>query len=714
MTHRWIGRRAAVLSAIALSLLGVSAGAQLPVVGATLRHVGPLLSATPTPCQDIHCIQHVVIIMQENRSFDNYFGTYPNADGIPMASGTPTVCVPDPATQQCVRPYHDPSAIGYGGPHGTAPSVNDIDGGKMDGFIAQAEQYCNTLPHWPNPACAGNGPFDVMGYHDGRDIPNYWSYARNFVLQDHMFEPAGSMSLPAHLYLVSAWSAQCSRTGDPSSCVSSLSPDSLLDFNPTPVPQPRPNYAWTDITYLLNHHTDASGNPSPVSWGYYVGNGTVPDCPDGAPVCQPVQPVSGTGTVEYWNPLPFFTTVQQDGEQNNVQPVKNFYSAASNGTLPAVAWIVPDQRHSEHPISFGGAAYNATIVDGQAYVTSLINSIMHGPEWNSTAIFLAWDDWGGFYDHVPPPTIDGNGYGIRVPGLVISPYAKHGFIDHQTLSFDAYLKFIEDVFLNGQRLDPATDGRPDPRPDVRENAPQLGNLANDFDFTQAPRPPIYLPLYPNGTPTPTATSTPTQAATSTPTQTATSTATPVPATSTPTPAKGRLAVNPSTGGYPQSVSITGTGFAAGEQVNVYWDSRAGAPAATTTTDPTGSFVTRVVVPPTPFGLHTLVAVGQSSATTATAQFQVTAKTFLQASSGHAGTANVLTGTGFAANELVTAWWKNRGVYLGSATTNASGTFTRANAITFTVPMSTTGTYPVIAVGQTSNASNYSPFTITGP
>ena len=94
---------------------------------------------------------------------------------------------------------------------------------------------------------------------------------------------------------------------------------------------------------------------------------------------------------------------------------------------------------------------------------------MNGPEWKSTAIFVAWDDWGGFYDHVPPPTVDQNGYGLRVPGLVISPYAKRGYIDHQTLSFDAYAKFIEDDFLDGQRLDPKTDGRPDPRPDVREN-----------------------------------------------------------------------------------------------------------------------------------------------------------------------------------------------------------------------------------------------------
>jgi phospholipase C len=121
---------------------------------------------------------------------------------------------------------------------------------------------------------------------------------------------------------------------------------------------------------------------------------------------------------------------------------------------------------------------------------------MRGPDWSSTAIFLAWDDWGGFYDHVVPPHVDANGYGLRVPGLVISAYARRGFVDHQTLSFDAYLKFIEDDFLGGQRIDPKTDGRPDPRPDVREDAPILGDLRKDFDFTKPPRRPLLLPLHP--------------------------------------------------------------------------------------------------------------------------------------------------------------------------------------------------------------------------
>ena len=129
-------------------------------------------------------------------------------------------------------------------------------------------------------------------------------------------------------------------------------------------------------------------------------------------------------------------------------------------------------------------------------MTSVINEVMGGKDWSSTAIFLAWDDWGGFYDHVKPPHVDVNGYGLRVPALVISPYAKKGYVDHQVLSFDAYLKFIEDDFLAGARLNPKTDGRPDPRPTVRENVKILGDLRKDFDFTQKPRKPLFLPLHP--------------------------------------------------------------------------------------------------------------------------------------------------------------------------------------------------------------------------
>jgi len=443
-----------------------------------------MLTPNP-PGVGIQKIRHVVIIMQENRSFDTYFGTYPGADGIPGLAGNPgTVpCVPDPARGGCVRPYHDRNDRSLGGPHSSAASEDDINGGKMDGFVGEQERGMAGCAQTFNPACgnAGGTP-DVMGYHTGADIPNYWAYAHDFVLQDHMFESVASWSLPAHLYMVSEWSAYCTTQADPESCRSAIeSPQNPPDFarrlgNPDPS---NPNYAWTDLTWLL--HRDG------VSWAYYVDTGSQPDCDnDAAMSCAPV--VQTARTPGIWNPLPYFTDVQQDDQLGNIRSLPDFFDAAKNGTLPAVSWITPNGTVSEHPPGLISA--------GQTYVTGLINAIMRSPDWSSTAIFLAWDDWGGFYDNVAPPKVDALGYGLRVPALVISPYAKQGYIDHQTLSFDAYLKFIEDDFLGGQRLDPKTDGRPDSRPDVREDEPELGDLQNDFDFNQTPRGPVILSVRP--------------------------------------------------------------------------------------------------------------------------------------------------------------------------------------------------------------------------
>ncbi|MGD0709286.1 MAG: alkaline phosphatase family protein [Anaerolineaceae bacterium] len=449
----------------------------------TITIPNPLVSsATPastSASNGLSKIKHIIIIMQENRSFDQYFGTYPGANGFPAQNGNFTVCVNDPETGKCVYPFHDASNKNYGGPHGASNAVADIDGGKMDGFIAQAENGKSGCASTDNPAC-GNGATDVMGYHDAREIPNYWTYAGDFVLQDELFEPNASWSLPQHLFMVSEWSAKCSIAGDPMSCINALqSPANPPDFQTNKNGKTTlPDYAWTDLTYLLFKNN--------VSWKYYVQTGTEPDCADDEADCPPVHQDAKTPGI--WNPLPYFDTVKQDGQLSNITDVTNFYKDAQSGNLPAVSWITPSNANSEHP--------TALVSDGQAWVTSLVNAVMQSPDWDSSAIFLSWDDWGGFYDNVVPPKVDENGYGLRVPGIVISPYAKKGYIDHQVLSHDAYAKFIEDVFLNGQRLDPLTDGRPDPRPNVRENVSILGDLSQDFDFNQPPRPPLVLSVHP--------------------------------------------------------------------------------------------------------------------------------------------------------------------------------------------------------------------------
>jgi phospholipase C len=545
-----------IIAALVIAATGVGVGAFL---GDQQSLGGWFHDGKPDPAlragSGIHKIKHVIVIMQENRSFDSYFGTYPGADGIPARNGHFTVCVPDPRRHKCDRPYHDPSLVNGGGGHSPSDAATDTDGGKMNGFVRVAERARNrgcSAEYPPPSVCLPSGPPDVMGYHDAREIPNYWTYAKDFTLNDHMFEPVASWSLPAHLYMVSGWSAICrnkspdscrsydgGQSGPPppgsghkhhsevgglshrlsaafwncvrangvnpanmrrpsglshrqikaiDSCLKILTPaerQRLLDHGASGgggLGQQLGIYSWTDLTYLLHKNH--------VSWAYYVQKGVQPDCDDNpdesAAGCAPVK--QGASTPSIWSPLPAFTDVKSDHQLHHIRNLSNFYRQAKNGKLPAVSWITPTQDNSDHP--------PANIATGQAYVTNLINTIMRGPEWKSTAIFLTWDDWGGFYDHVLPPTVDKQGYGFRVPSLVISPYARQGFIDHQVLSFDAYNKFIEDDFLNGARIDPTTDGRPDPRPDVRENAPILGNLIKDFDFTQPPRQPVLLPLHP--------------------------------------------------------------------------------------------------------------------------------------------------------------------------------------------------------------------------
>jgi phospholipase C len=522
-----------------LGALALALAALCPVAGCggghkTGRPPLPNTTVASTPA-GIHKIRHVVVIMQENRSFDSYFGTYPGADGIPGLAGNPGTepCLPDPSSASCQAPFHDSALVNGGGPHDENAALADIAGGHMDGFVRESELARGRGCGGYTGVCSTHAPSDVMGYHDAREIPNYWTYAKHFVLDDHMFESNASWSLPAHLYLLSEWSAHCSVPGRASSCVNN---DQLGGFHPAQLAPGLArlerttmrsclaeqaarvsarrlrgialgravragilycrnaiarasaqlsratvgtnNYAWTDLTYLLHRHG--------VTWGYFINPGGQPDCADGDYNCSsaPISP----GTPNIWNPLPSFTDVKQDHQVKNVQSTARFLAEARSGALPAVSWLVPDGADSDHP--------PANIHAGQAYVTNLINAIMRGPDWDSTAVFLEWDDWGGFYDHVIPPQVDRNGCGFRVPSLIISPYARQGFIDHQTLSFDAINKFIEDDFLGGERLDPATDGRPDPRPDARDANPRLGNLAADFDWGQPPLAPLILPLNP--------------------------------------------------------------------------------------------------------------------------------------------------------------------------------------------------------------------------
>ncbi len=447
--------------------------------GSTAASSAPASSGSPRPAlKGFDNIQHLIFIVQENRSFDHYFGTFPGADGIPTnAKGGFTVCAPDPVTGVCAKPYHDPTLVNQGGPHAKPHSDIDVDGGKMDGFIRAA--IAGPFPCAESRApvdCDGHGDLgpqgqpDVMGYHDAREIPNYWAYAEHYNLQDHMYAPTDSWTLPSHLFLVSAWSAACTDPNDPMSCASDLVQDDVVKQQRVGA-HPK-IYGWTDITQLLYEHH--------VSWGYYPGGSlcTARPCPTDGPTAAQ-------------NPLPSFTTVHDNQQLGNVQTHGDFLASLQDGSLPTISWITPGGGGiSEHP------GNGAPLTVGQAYVTKLVNAVMQSDDWGTSAIFLTWDDWGGFYDHEAPPRVDENGYGLRVPGILISPWARQG-IDSQTLTFDAYLKLIEDLFMGGERLDPATLQRPDSRPTVREDVKILGDLRTLFDFHQDPLPPLVLDPHPD-------------------------------------------------------------------------------------------------------------------------------------------------------------------------------------------------------------------------
>jgi phospholipase C len=311
-------------------------GSSIHGAGMALAVVATLALAAPSQAalgKGIHKIKHVVMIMQENRSFDSYFGTYPGANGIP--AGT---CVPDPLNGGCQAPFHDSNDKNFGGNHDAREAVVDDDGGRMDGFVAVAEKTMKCSPGelrcvpCSSPGALQSECVDVMGYHDAREIPNYWAYAQDFVLQDNMFESAASWSFPEHLYMVSGWSANCPKADpNPMDCEGTISPPPPRELQGN-----RPTNAWTDITYLLYR--------AHVSWRYYIFEGDEPDCEsDEALSCAPVRQTPSTPGI--WNQLPNFTDVQEDGQLEDIQSLSNFYSAVQEQSacgLPNVSWIVPN------------------------------------------------------------------------------------------------------------------------------------------------------------------------------------------------------------------------------------------------------------------------------------------------------------------------------------------------------------------------------------
>jgi phospholipase C len=312
------------------------------------------LQAFATTSSRSNPIQHVVVIMQENHTFDNYFGTFPGANGIRN----------DPPT---VHPYRITTPV-FDLCHSSACAHRAYDNGKMDAFL-QAE-----------------GSNETFGYYSQKDIPYYWSLAQNYTLFDNYFTSAMGPSLPNHLFLVAG---QGGGVADGvSSGVTSLNIGSIVDP-------------------LSAAH---------VSWGYY-------------------SPYS----VGNENALGLISSVANNATRmNNFHHTSQFVVDVQSGNMPAVSFVMSDDGQNEHP--------PFDIKDGQTWVQSVITAIQESKYWPSTTIFLTWDDYGGWYDHVVPPQVDKYGLGFRVPLLMVSPFAKHGHIDHALSDHTCLLKFIERTF----------------------------------------------------------------------------------------------------------------------------------------------------------------------------------------------------------------------------------------------------------------------------
>jgi phospholipase C len=250
-------------------------GTATSTTGPVTVTISPADAKPIDPALGFKNINHIIFVVQENRSFDHYFGTFPGANGLPRnPDGSFATCEPD-HQGTCWPPFHDTGVYDVGGPHSQWAAMHDVDNGNMDGFITALDRLRACTPELMSVECEkaladtqGGAP-DVMGYHTAQEIPNYWAYAKHYVLQDRLFAPTDSWTLPSHLFLTSAWSATCTNltTPDPdaSSCVANAGNPPLWGGPPI-LPENKMPYRWADITWLLHRYN--------VDWAYYVGPDT--------------------------------------------------------------------------------------------------------------------------------------------------------------------------------------------------------------------------------------------------------------------------------------------------------------------------------------------------------------------------------------------------------------------------------------------------------
>ncbi len=363
-------------------------------------------------------IQHIVVLLQENHTFDNYFGTYPGADGLP--AGTKMPVDPNNLGAGYVTPWHIGNSTITDLSHSAATFHDQYDNGKMDAFVSALNKRNQ------------DGKLS-MGYYDGRDIPYYWNLADNYVLFDQFFSSAQDGSFANHMYWVAAFPPVVQKG------------QKLADM-------------LAKVPTIFDR-LQAAG----VSWKFYVQNY------DPTLTYRNLENSGNRESQVVWVPLLNFDRFIDDPVLNShIVDLSQYYDDLTNGTLPSVAYIVPSGA-SEHPPS--------SLQTGQTFVRTLIQELMRSSAWDSSAFLLAYDDWGGWYDHVTPIQVDQYGYGARVPAILVSPYAKKGYIDNTVLDFTSILQFIE------QNWGVAS---------LATRDSQANNFLSAFDFSQAPRPPVFV------------------------------------------------------------------------------------------------------------------------------------------------------------------------------------------------------------------------------
>jgi phospholipase C len=396
-----------LIFSIALSLSGCGGGRSTASIS---------VSPTANSATGLNQIQHVVFIVKENHTLDNYFGTFPGADGATTGVTANGQVVP-------LGPMADTYPISPTLCNTWSCAIQAIDNGKMDNFGAAGYVQANE-----------------------QEIPNYFAYAQNFVLADHMFTSVHGPSFPNHLYTVAAQSGGAINdpvnTGGEWGCGALPSATvQVLNANGSVTNQ----FPCFDFDTLPDRLQAAN-----ISWKYYA-RSQGEECPLAA--------IKHIRETSLWT--------------DHVVSVDQFATDAKNGQLPTVSWVEPPLNDSDHP--------SQSICQGENWTVQQLNVVMEGPEWNSTAVFLTWDDFGGFYDHVAPAQIDAFGLGPRVPLLVISPFARQGYVSHTTYEFSSVLKFVETRF----GLQPLTK---------RDQA--ANDLLDSFNFNQQPLAPLVLETRP--------------------------------------------------------------------------------------------------------------------------------------------------------------------------------------------------------------------------